>query len=167
VEFAGVRPLHQGEFVWPDVIELKNLQQEHKSAEKEIPGASVGDDGILRNSKQAIWVPQAASDLQLRLMVIAHSACAGHRGINATRHALQERFFWTGMRKQVMQFCSECLHCVPTRGGQVIPRALGTAVHATEVGPGGRRGVQVTRAALVFVTCVAVWFARGVAGAVE
>ncbi len=39
VEFAGVRPLHQGEFVWPDVIELKSLQQEHKAAEKEIPGA--------------------------------------------------------------------------------------------------------------------------------
>ena len=24
-EFAGVRPLHQSEFVWPDVIELKTL----------------------------------------------------------------------------------------------------------------------------------------------
>ena len=34
VEFAGVRPLHQSEFVWPDVIELKNLQQKYKSVEK-------------------------------------------------------------------------------------------------------------------------------------
>ncbi len=31
VEFAGVRPLHQGEFVWPDIIEIKELQQKYKS----------------------------------------------------------------------------------------------------------------------------------------
>ncbi len=105
--------------LWPDVIELKTLQQKYKSV-KEIPDTSVDGDGVLRNSRQAIWVPQEASDLQLRLMVIALSACAGHWGVNATRHALKERFFWNGMKDQVTHFCSERLHCVPIRGGQVI-----------------------------------------------
>ena len=100
-EFAGIRPLHQSEFVWPDIIEIQALQQKYTSADTIIPDTSVDKAGIIRDRKQAIWVPQEATSLQLRLMVIAHSACAGHRGINATRHALQERFFWAGMYKSV------------------------------------------------------------------
>ena len=85
MEFVGVRPLHQSEFVWPDIIEIQALQQKYTSVGNIIPDTSVDKAGIMRNSKQAIWVPQEATSLQLRLMVIAHSACAGHRGINATQ----------------------------------------------------------------------------------
>ena len=75
-EFAGVRPLHQSEFVWPDIIEIQALQQKYTSAGTIIPDTSVDKAGIIRDRKQAIWVPTEATSLQLRLMVIAHSACA-------------------------------------------------------------------------------------------
>ena len=132
-DFAGVRPLHASDFVWPDDKEICDLQQQYKPTEQVTEGTYVDTQGLLRFSgSQIIWVPQEAISLQVRLMVIAHSACAGHRGINATRRAIQDRFSWHGMTKQVTQFCRECLHCAPTRGGEVVSRALGTALHATE-----------------------------------
>ena len=131
-DFAGVRPLHASDFVWPDDAEIRDLQQQYKTTEQVLPGTYVDTEGLIRYiGTKVIWVPREANNLQLRLMVIAHSACAGHRGINATRHAIQERFSWPGLQAQVYQFCKECLHCAPTRGGSIVPRALGTALHAT------------------------------------
>ena len=60
----------------------------------------------------------------------AHCGAAGHRGMGATRTALQTRFWWKNLTKDVDDFCLQCLHCVTTRGGSRVPRPMGNAVHA-------------------------------------
>ena len=78
-----------------------------------------------------VWVPPGALDLQLSLLVIAHAGAMGHRGVVATRTALQEIFVWTKMGADVEAFVSECLHCNCV-GGDMVPRPVGEALHAVE-----------------------------------
>ena len=90
-------------------------------------------DGVVRFLPgNQIWVPTEATNLQIRLVVIAHCGSAGHRGVQATLNALTERFTWKGITKTVQNFCKECLHCCVLRGGAVVPRTLGTATHASK-----------------------------------
>ena len=81
-----------------------------------------------------IWVPPAERPLQVRLMVCAHMQEAGHRGICATMHRLEAYCLWEGMKEEVAEFVQQCLHCVDSRTGNVVPRLLGEILQGTEVG---------------------------------
>ena len=37
---------------------------------------------------------------------------AGHRGIAATTKAIERYFFWPAMRKDILQYVTECLICM-------------------------------------------------------
>ena len=134
--FVGVRPLQQATFIWPDIAEIKDLQQKHDppDASSVKPICFLDADGLLRFTEppQRIWIPTECKHLQTRLMVIAHAGSAGHRGIHATHAAIAERFTWNGLHASVNAFCKLCLHCLPTRGGSVVPRPLGSTIQATE-----------------------------------
>ncbi len=43
------------------------------------------------------------------LILIAHAL--GHFGAEATSNALQNKYFWKGMHKDIERFCTECLPC--------------------------------------------------------
>jgi Integrase zinc binding domain len=80
----------------------------------------------------ALWIPERAVELQLRLCVEAHCRSAGHRAYEATLGTIKEYVAWTTMAKDVKVFVQNCLHCVATIPGDKVPRPLGTQLHATK-----------------------------------
>jgi Integrase zinc binding domain len=80
----------------------------------------------------ALWIPERAVELQLRLFVEAHDRSAGHRAYEATLGTIKEYVAWTTMAKDVKVFVQNCLHCVATILGDKVPRPLGTQLHATK-----------------------------------
>ena len=67
-------------------------------------------------------------------MMCAHMQNAGHRGVRATTHRLGTYCAWDSMEKGIAKFVRQCLHCVDSKAGNVMPRPLGDLVHGTEVG---------------------------------
>jgi hypothetical protein len=67
----------------------------------------------------------------VRILIISHCGISGHHGIKATLQAIQHCFYWNGLSDDVSSFCRQCLHCTVNRGGNVIPRPLGSAIHAS------------------------------------
>ena len=128
--FTGVRPLDHEEFEWPDLEEIKGLQQQYLQA-SDVKNYSVDEEGVIRLTGR-VWIPPQATQLKTRLIVIAHCGWAGHRGIYATTTAIANRFKWKGLTKDVKLRLEKCLHCVTTRGGKVIPRPLGSTLVAIE-----------------------------------
>ena len=67
-------------------------------------------------------------------MVCAHMRSAGHRGVSPALFRLQEYCVWFQMESHVREFVRQCLHCVDTRAGEIVPRPYGDTVHGTAPG---------------------------------
>jgi hypothetical protein len=80
----------------------------------------------------ALWIPERAVELQLRLCVEANCRSAGHRAHEATLGSIKEYLLWTTMAKDSKVFVQNYLHCVATTPGDKVPRPLGTQLHATK-----------------------------------
>jgi transposase InsO family protein len=89
-------------------------------------------DGFLVDVHDKVYVP-AASDLRLRIMVIAHAGTTGHRGQSTTRDIVQQRYCWESSSADIDSFVRQCPHCVPSRGALATPRPLAEAAHARNV----------------------------------
>jgi transposase InsO family protein len=100
-------------------------------AHQEVPPQQV-DAGGMRMMNNALWIPERAVELQIRLCVEAHCRSAGHRAYKATIGATKEYVAWTTMAKDVKAFVQNCLHRVATIPGDKVPRPLGTQLHATK-----------------------------------
>lgn len=116
------------DFEWPSPSEFKSAQ-ESNSANR--PSNFVLKDSLWTNSSNAVWIPDACTDLQLRLCIIAHTGPSGHRGTTSTIATLQENFFWSTLSSDVRTFVRSCIHCLSTTGGERVPRPFGPAVHGT------------------------------------
>ena len=81
-----------------------------------------------------LWIPSGDKALQVRLMVCAHMRSPGHRGVSPTLFRLKEYCIWSHMEFHVREFVSQCLHCVDTRAGEIVPRPYGDTVHGTAPG---------------------------------
>ena len=117
------------DFEWPTSGELLELQALFPETRPE--NLSVQDE-LWCNPNGAVWVPDAAAHMQLRLCIIAHTGPAGHRGIEATEQALRSNFFWSTMTSDVRMFVKACIHCLSTVGGGKVPRPFGPALHGTK-----------------------------------
>jgi hypothetical protein len=71
------------------VDEYERCQQDNAMAGQEEPPQQV-DDGGMRMINNALWIPERAVELQLRLCVEAHCRSAGHRAYEATLGAIKE-----------------------------------------------------------------------------
>lgn len=99
--------------------------------------AILADDGLFRvriGVRDVLWIPPDDLALQTRLLVCAHMRSAGHRGVAPTLFRLKEYCVWPQMDSQVREFVRQCLHCVDTRAGALIPRPYGDTVHGTAPG---------------------------------
>ncbi|KAH7462147.1 Gag-Pol polyprotein [Phytophthora ramorum] len=125
-------PLPDQEFIWPTVSEIVAIQKAAKSPEalQEAEALVGSDDGALRNSEGAMWIPKQADNLQMRLCIVSHFGAAGHRGLLTILTALKQRFVWSGIDEDVKYVVHKCLHCASTRGGLPVPRLLGEALRA-------------------------------------
>jgi Integrase zinc binding domain len=113
------------------VDEYERCQQGSAMARQEVPPQQV-DAGGMRMMNNALWTPECAVELQLRLCVEALCRSAGHRAYEATLGAVKEYVAWTHMAKDVKVFVQNCLHCVATIPGDKVPRPLGSQLHATK-----------------------------------
>jgi hypothetical protein len=71
------------------VNEYERCQQGNATARQEVPPQQV-DAGGMRMINNALWIPERAVELQLRLCVEAHCRSAGHRAYEATLSAIKE-----------------------------------------------------------------------------
>ena len=86
------------------------------------------DEGLFRihaRGRHVSWIQDSDKQLQVRLMICAHMRDAGHRGVAATLVRLQEFCVSSGLEAQMREFVRQCLHCVDTRSGDVVPCPLG------------------------------------------
>jgi hypothetical protein len=86
----------------------------------------------MRTMNNALWIPECAVELQLRLCVEEHCRSARHRAYGATLGAIKEYVAWTTMAKEVKVFMQNYLHCVAMIPGDKVPRPLDKQLHATK-----------------------------------
>ena len=70
--------------------------------------------------------------LKLRILIAAHTGHGGHRGINVTQASVEAHFWWNDMKDDIKTFVSSCLHCLTTASGNMVPRPLRHALHASK-----------------------------------
>ena len=116
------------EFVWPSIQAIADIQS---AAEQERPPHLTLVQNVWKNSSNAVWIPDSAADIQLRLCIIAHNGPAGHRGQSATEIAMRTSFFWSTMKSDIRAFVRACIHCISTVGGGKVPRPFGPAFHGS------------------------------------
>lgn len=116
------------DFQWPTASVMADAQS--LAATEHQPHLTLIDK-LWRNQNGALWTPDSAPDLQLRLCIIAHTAPAGHRGQSTTETVLRKHHFWETMLTDVRSFVRPCIHCLSTIGSGKVPRPFGPAVHGT------------------------------------
>lgn len=47
---------------------------------------------------------------------------AGHLGRDRTLHAVQKRFYWVGMKRDISRWCRECSMCVRSKPGPSLSK---------------------------------------------
>jgi hypothetical protein len=112
------------------VNEYARFLQSNATARQEVPPHQV-DAGGMRMMNNALWIPDLAFELQIRLCVKAHCRYAGHRAYEATLGAIKEYVAWTTMAKNVKVSVQNCFLCIATIPEDKVPRPLGTQLHAT------------------------------------
>ena len=87
------------------------------------------DDENLWKKQNQIWIPKEDLELKLKIIVCSHCGTIGHRGMEATKSIILEKFWWETISKDVEELVRGCFHCIATRSGEIIPRPLGHAIH--------------------------------------
>nr|CCA21784.1 chromodomain protein putative [Albugo laibachii Nc14] len=100
-------PSLDSNYVWPTMSTIVKAQQ--------AANIKFGQqlDGVYRTESGKIWITDEASELQVRLWVVAHFGIGGHRGVD-----------------DVHLFVKQCLHCSATDG--TVLRVLGEALYGTK-----------------------------------
>ena len=124
---------------WPSTAQIKQVQERVLTTEMKANlrederglWVVIGEDGDGR-----VWLPNQDETKQLRsrLVVVAHAACAGHRGKRVTREAVKQWVRWPGMDEEISKFVEDCLQCARSESNALINRPWGEQVHATKPG---------------------------------
>lgn len=117
------------DFEWPTEGEIIHTQNQAANSR---PADLINQEGLWNNHEGAVWIPNDAVDLQMRLCVIAHTGPSGHRGVKATVKLLSKMFFWQTLSVDVRDFVKACIHCLSTKSGSKTPRPFGAAMHGTK-----------------------------------
>ena len=107
------------DFEWPSCADIAATQVVHISMR---PLHFVLHNGLWSFLYCLAWIPDDASDLQLRLCNIAHTGPSGHRGRKSTESVLKSRFTWVTLPADFQAFVRACIHCLSTVGGERVPR---------------------------------------------
>ena len=97
---------------------------------------TLADDDLFRvrvGNRDDLWILSVDKALQVRLMLCASIRSAGDRGTQKM-FRLKEYCVWSNMESHFREFVRQCLHCVDTRAGEIVPRPSGDTVHGTAPG---------------------------------
>ena len=129
VQEEVISPRHEN-FDWPSVAEIVKAQTDFKS---ELPDSLSCTEGVYHRG-ESLWIPNSATELQLKLLTVAHCGEAGHRKVEATKSRLRENFFWDNMAADCEAFVRNCLHCFTSHNARTVPRPLASTLHASKPG---------------------------------
>jgi ribosomal protein S17 len=101
---------HESQHVFPRLIDVQKAQDSALSRNRNVLPTGFAKVDELYQCGNVVWIPDDR-ELIIRLLVVAHAARGGHRGVQSTRAVLRERFAWTSMDQDVKDFVSQCLHC--------------------------------------------------------
>lgn len=73
--------------------------------------------------------PRNDIDLQLRLIIIAHTGTAGYRGCVTTTKTLSSNFSWSSLSLDVANLVRSCINCLLTTPDETVPRFFGPPRH--------------------------------------
>jgi hypothetical protein len=126
--------MHKEDFIWPDLREMCRLQKLYLTNQDQTtygltPVILNNENALVTKQRKKIFVPDA-ENIRLRLCMIAHCGLSGHRSIQNTFRILRSKFFWPKMLADIQKFCRECLHCAVADAREIIPRPLGSQMHA-------------------------------------
>ena len=124
---APVDPGIHKEYDWPSIEDIKSSQRKEKNR----PSNLKFYNSVWRTKEDKVWVPPDDKDLQLRLLIAAHTGTSGHHAASTTHVIITKHFWWNNITKSVEIFVRSYLHCCATSSGSEITRPLGHAVHAT------------------------------------
>jgi hypothetical protein len=80
-------------------------------------------DDIIFYKDRVYLVPR--SGLRKNILVVVHdSPLANHHGFFKTYRQVRERFFWKGLKQDVMRHISECVTCQQNKSEQILPVGL-------------------------------------------
>lgn len=127
IQIPPLPSANDGDFEWPSTATIANEQLHHPKP----PNVQVNERLFILPTGQ-IWIPSESTELQLRLLVIAHTSASVHRGPSATISALESRFHWDTLEDDAKLFVSSCIHCLSTTGGEKVPRPFGPALFGTK-----------------------------------
>jgi hypothetical protein len=134
---APISPSLDESFTWPTARDIRIIQEAMSVAAggnqngSRPPLVELAEDGLYRTAEGRVWIPDAATNLQLRICIVAHTSLGGHRGYRTTKDSIKALFFWTDLSADVRTFCNSCLHCCSTSSGDRTPRPFGQALHAS------------------------------------
>jgi len=127
---APISPSLSQDLDWPNLREIKSSQQ---CSKEQVPRRFKELEGVFQDDNEVIWIPSDVDDLlKLRILIASHTGAGGHRGIRSSTNALKKHFHWEGMTEDLKAFCNSCIHCLSTGTGAVLPRPLGSAIHASK-----------------------------------
>jgi hypothetical protein len=122
---------HPPQESWPRMEEVVEAQRRVSAATREELGLRMQEGILVAPTGDAVFVPDNPPHLRIRLMLVGHAGAAGHRGIRATQEVVTARFWWPNARCEVDKFVRQCLLCVKSRGGGMVPRPMGEQLRAS------------------------------------
>jgi hypothetical protein len=91
---------------------VAKLQQREISQTKE--SYTLGTDGLLLY-KNRVYVPNV-QELKLTILKEMHNvAYAGHYGYQKTMAAVKGHYFWSGLKKEIVEYIARCMECQKVR----------------------------------------------------
>lgn len=117
-------------FIWPSDEMIRKSQEASRSRKPQAVTENLGRGLMTADGK--IWIPENDSELQLKLLVIAHCGAGGHRGIDSTKSTVSELYFWKTISEDCKDFVKSCLHCLIAKSGLKIPRPISLTLHGTK-----------------------------------
>ncbi|GMF39813.1 unnamed protein product [Phytophthora fragariaefolia] len=123
---SPLRPLDDEHFVWPTLQELREIQAEYLPP----AGAVRTEDGLL-TLHDRLWIPPDATELLQRLCIVAQCGAQGHRGQHAMLAHLQRLFAIDHVAAVVAKFVKDCLLCLYSKGGKIIPRPWSETINCS------------------------------------
>ena len=86
---APVSPSLSAEYDWPKMVDIIAVQPDDMHSDK----WSLENE-VWKNDKGEIFIPETETNLQIRLLIAAHSGMSGHRAVDTTLSNLTRRFWW-------------------------------------------------------------------------
>ena len=126
---APISPALDEKLEWPNPNDIIKSQALSKCQ----PGTGFTKKrGLLTNDRDVVWIPEDDDTLKLRVLIEAHTGIGGHRAWGSMLATIRAYFYWNNMENDVETFVRSCFHCLCTTTGDIVPRPLGEALHASK-----------------------------------